>query len=62
LHGRPLTCVLKKRVRHDEVDGDLRRNPSLALSRNLNGIVEAQVDVVAAHPHVILSVAKDPGF
>jgi hypothetical protein len=32
------------------------------LSRNLTGIVEAQVDAVAAHPHVILSVAKDPGF
>jgi hypothetical protein len=32
------------------------------LSRNVNGIVEAQVDAVAAHPHVILSAAKDPGF
>jgi hypothetical protein len=33
-----------------------------SLSMNLTGIVEAQVDAVAAHPHVILSVAKDPGF
>jgi diacylglycerol kinase len=29
---------------------------------NLTGIVEAQVDAVADHHHVILSAAKDPGF